>query len=107
MKKTRPGTLLSAICPVGRTNDIAEIILSETTTFGVRISTASRRCLERKWETVRTKYGDVRIKLGFMGDRLVSASPEYEDCKKAAESHGVPIRRVYDAAIAAYGARPG
>jgi len=102
MKKCRPAALLSAICPVDRANDVAGIILRETTTFGVRISQADRRCLERKWETVTTKFGEIRMKVGLLDGEPVTASPEYEDCRKAAETHGVAVRMVYEEAVAEY-----
>jgi len=68
----------------------------------VRMTISERRCLERKWETVSTKYGEIRMKIGILDGKPVTASPEYEDCKKAAELHGVPIRRVYEEAISRY-----
>ena len=100
MKKSRPATLLSVICPIERTDDLTRILLAETTTFGVRISQADRRCLDRKWEAVTTKYGEIRMKVGVLEGKPVSVSPEYEDCRKAAELHGVPVRRVYDESLA-------
>lgn len=102
MKKNRPATLLSVVCPIERTDDIAHTILAETTTFGVRISRAYRRCLERRWETVTTSFGEVRMKVGFIQGTQIAASPEYEDCRKAAEAHGVPVRQVYEEAVARY-----
>jgi len=102
MKKNRPANLLTAICPHEKTAEVSRTILEETTTFGVRISTASRLCLERKWETVSTKYGEIRIKIGLIDGEVVTTSPEYEDCRKAAEAHGVPVKRIYDEAAAAY-----
>ena len=105
MKKNRPATLLSVVCAVDKTDDIARTILTETTSFGVRISTAERRCLDRKWETVSTNYGDIRIKVGSLPDGPVTASPEYEDCRKAAEAHNVPVRSVYEEAVAKYNAQ--
>lgn len=101
MKKGRPATLLSAICPIERTEEIAMVILRETTSFGVRISKATRRCLDRRWETVSTRYGDIRIKIGT-ADGIETASPEYEECRKAADQHGVPVREVYNEALSRY-----
>ena len=102
MKKNRPATLLSVICPVEKTDEIVRAVLEETTTFGVRISTAGRRCLERKWETVSTKYGDIRMKIGLLDGKPITTSPEYEDCKKAAEIHAVPVRQVYEETLASH-----
>jgi len=102
MKKNRPANLLTAICPIEKKDDVSQVILTETTTFGVRISIASRRCLERRWETVTTRFGDIRIKIGLMGDKQITASPEYEDCRKAAEAHDVPVRTVYQEALRSF-----
>lgn len=105
MKKSRPATLLSAICPAERVDEVARTILAETTSFGVRISHAERRCLDRRWETVATKYGEVRVKIGMLDGEPVTASPEYEDCRKASEACGVPVRRVYEEAVSVYHGR--
>ena len=99
MKKNRPATLLSVICPPEMVDDLSRIVLANTTSFGARISHATRRCLNRKWETVSTKFGDIRVKIGLMDGEPVTASPEYEDCKKAAEAHGLPVKQVYNEAI--------
>ncbi|MHB8908120.1 MAG: nickel pincer cofactor biosynthesis protein LarC [Syntrophales bacterium] len=100
MKKNRPGTLLTAICDPDRAEAIAAVILEETSTLGVRISRRERICLERRWEEVATEFGVVRIKIGERAGRVITASPEYEDCKKAATVHGVPIRHVHESAAA-------
>ena len=100
MKKNRPGTLLSVICDPTGTEAIAAVILAETSTLGVRISRWERICLERRWEEVATEFGIIRIKIGERDGRVITASPEYEDCKRAAAEHGVPIRRVHESAAA-------
>lgn len=102
MKKGRPGTLLTALCDPGRVRELAEIVLAETSTFGVRIARRERICLERRWEEVSTEFGPVRIKIGELNGRPLTASPEYEECKKAADRHGVPVRLVHEAALTCY-----
>ena len=102
MKKNRPGTLLTVICNPEKTQTIAEIVLADTSTFGVRISGRERICLDRRWAEVETPFGKIRIKIGRRSGRETTASPEYEDCKRAAIKHGAPLRRVYDTALAAY-----
>jgi hypothetical protein len=99
MKKSRPGILLSVLCDPGREGALASIILAETPTFGVRMSRWERTCLERRWEEAATPYGVVRIKIGEKDGREITASPEYEDCKRAAAEHGVPVRQVYESAL--------
>jgi pyridinium-3,5-bisthiocarboxylic acid mononucleotide nickel chelatase len=103
MKKNRPGTLLSVICDPGLADTLAAVILAETSTFGVRISRWERMCLDRRWQEVVTEFGVIRIKIGERGGRVLTASPEYEECKRAAAKHGAPIRRVHEAALMAYG----
>jgi hypothetical protein len=107
MKKSRPGTLLSVICDPGREEPLISAILAETPTFGVRISRWERTCLERRWEEVATPYGTVRIKIGERNGRTITASPEYEDCKRAAAAHGIPVRQVHEAALALHRADKG
>ena len=102
MKKNRPGTLLSVICDPDLAEAIAAVILAETSTFGVRISRWERICLDRRWEEVATEFGTIRIKIGERDGRVITASPEYEDCKRAAIEHGAPIRRVHESAAALY-----
>lgn len=98
MKKNRPATLVTVLCPAQKTEELAAILFREAGTFGVRVREQKRLTLERSWETVTTEYGDIRIKRGAWQGEEVSASPEYEDCKQAALTHGIPLRFVYDAA---------
>jgi uncharacterized protein (TIGR00299 family) protein len=102
MKKNRPGTLLSVICDPDLAEAIAAVILAETSTFGIRISRWERICLERRWEEVVTEFGVIRIKIGERNGRPITASPEYEDCKKAAAEHGVAVRHVHENAAALF-----
>ncbi|MEI8312703.1 MAG: nickel pincer cofactor biosynthesis protein LarC [Verrucomicrobiota bacterium] len=98
MKKNRPGFVLTALCDLDKTDDISRILLTETSAFGVRIHTAKRYKLRREFRDVETPYGPVRIKLGFLGEDLVQASPEFESCRAAAELAGVSVRDVHIAA---------
>lgn len=102
MKKSRPGTLLSVICETGAAREMADIILTETSTFGVRISSLQRICLERRLEEIETKFGTIRVKIGEKNGSPQTASPEYDDCKTAAKKHGVPVKVVYETARAAF-----
>jgi hypothetical protein len=72
--------------------------LAHTTTFGVRTYRANRWKRHRDFTTVTTPYGDVRVKRGFEGDRVTILSPEFEDCRRLAQSAGVSVQTVYDAA---------
>ncbi len=107
MKKNRPGIILSVICSNQQADEIAPIILMETSTFGIRMSQWKRICLERSHEAVTTDFGTIRIKIGKLDKKVISASPEYDDCKKAAAKHNVPLKKVYEAARAAYSLKKG
>lgn len=100
MKKGRPALLISAICDVDSADAVAGTLLRETTTLGVRMARMQRRCLARRQVTVETEFGPIAVKLGYQDGEAVTASPEYEDCRRAAAQHGVPLKQVYAAAIA-------
>ena len=102
MKKNRPGVMLCALSEEGTRDSVADLILTETTAFGVRVEKIHRLKLRRKVESVTTVYGDVRVKLGLKGERIVQVAPEFEDCRLGAERCGVPLRLVYDAALHAW-----
>jgi uncharacterized protein (DUF111 family) len=82
---------------------IEGILFRETSTLGIRRHFVERRCLERTSETVDTPFGQVSVKVAHLPDGTIKRAPEYEDCKRAAQAHGVPLRIVYDAALAKMG----
>ena len=106
MKKGRQGTLLTVLCNPADSAALERLILTETSTLGVRIRQERRTCLERGHIPVATEYGEIRIKVGTLGGETMNAAPEYEDCRAAAARHKVAIKQVQQAAIAAY-LRPG
>ena len=99
MKKNRPGMLVTVLCKPEDESKFHEMFFAETTTLGVRCSTAERRVLARQWETVHTSFGDVRIKVARLNGHIRQASPEFEDCRKLAEVKNVPLQRVMDEAM--------
>jgi uncharacterized protein (TIGR00299 family) protein len=101
MKKSRPGVLLSLLCANEEADRFTEMILRETTAFGVRRISTERRKLRREMRKVATLFGDVDLKLGLLNGAVVQAAPEFESCRKLAEQAGVPLKQVYDAAIKA------
>lgn len=101
MKKSRPGVLLGVLCRPEDAARLGEMVLRLTTAFGVRETRASRRVLRREWVDVPTPYGDVSVKVGFLGSERVQAMPEYESCRAVAEASGAPLRAVWEAAFAA------
>jgi len=101
MKKNRPGVLLTVLCPEAEVDKFAEIILQETSSFGVRCSLAERRKLAREFTKVSTVYGEVSVKLGRLDGKIIQVAPEFESCKKVAAQAKVPLKEVYAAAIKA------
>jgi uncharacterized protein (TIGR00299 family) protein len=102
MKKNRPGMLLTVLCRPEDTNKLTELIFTETTTLGVRRRNEIRQTLARRWETVRTQWGDVRIKIASMNGTVTNYAPEYEDCRRIAEEQHVPLKQVMSDAVEAY-----
>jgi len=98
MKRSRPAWMLSAMCKPGDVERAEQIILSETTTFGLRKRWFERTKLQRHFETVETPYGPVRMKIGRQGDETLRACPEFADCESAAKTHHVPVSEVLAAA---------
>ncbi len=101
MKKNRPGTLLTVLCSAAEADRFTELILRETTAFGVRRHLADRRKLRRELRTAPTEWGDVTVKLGWLDGTVLQAAPEYESCRQRAAQAAVPIRQVYEAALRA------
>ncbi len=95
LKKGRPGFRMRVLSPEERVDALLEIIFRETTTLGVTLQTVKRKKLGRKIVEIETCYGQVRVKLGMLGNEIVNVAPEYEDCKKLAEEQGVALKEVY------------
>ncbi len=98
MKKNRPGILLTVLCVESDADKFSELILRDTTAFGVRRTIAERRKLRREFVETATPFGKVTVKIGRLGGKVVQAAPEYESAKKLATKAGVPLKQVYDAA---------
>lgn len=101
MKKNRPGVLLTVLCAESDADKFSEMMLRETSAFGVRRHLAERRKLRREFSTVKTSFGEVTVKIGKLDGKTVQASPEFESCRKAAEQAKVPLKDVYEAALKA------
>jgi len=101
MKKNRPGVLLTVLCAQSDADKFSEMMLRETSAFGVRRHSAERRKLHREFTNVKTRFGEVTVKIGKLDGKVVQAAPEFESCKKAAEKAGVPLKEVYEAALMA------
>jgi uncharacterized protein (TIGR00299 family) protein len=101
MKKNRPGVLLTVLCAEADGDKFTEMILCETSSFGVRRHNAERRKLAREFTSVKTTFGEISIKLGKLDGNIIQAAPEYESCKKLARQAKVPLKSVYEAAVKA------
>jgi len=103
MKKGRPAVKLSVLAPLALEAKLAEAVLQETTTLGVRVQTVHRYEADRSFDTVNTEFGTVRVKLKWIGGALFGVKPEYEDCARLAQEWNVPVRLVNEGAqVAAY-----
>jgi len=103
MKKGRPGIVLSVLAEGAQRDRLAEIIFAETSTIGIRFHTVSRLKLPRRTLSVETRFGSIRVK--FSGAELtpLTVTPEYDDCRRAALAHHVPLKLVIDEARIAAG----
>ena len=95
MKKSRPGITITVIFRPDLENTVADILLRETTTIGLRAWSVDRAILPRAISTVTTMFGDVRVKSCSYNGQIIRSKPEYEDCKRLAAEHNVPISAVY------------
>jgi uncharacterized protein (TIGR00299 family) protein len=102
MKKSRPGALLTVLAKTEDAGRLTKTIFAETTTLGVRRREEQRQTLSRRWETVDTTWGTVRIKIANMNGSVSNYAPEYEDCRTLAEAQHVPLRTVMQEAIQQY-----
>ncbi|CAI2718368.1 nickel pincer cofactor biosynthesis protein LarC [Nitrospina watsonii] len=98
MKKNRPAVKLSALCPPRRQDALTKILLTETSTYGVRSCEMDRAVLDRKIESIKTRWGTVKVKVGWLDGLPVHISPEYDDCRRLADKKNVPLKEVYEEA---------
>jgi len=101
MKHNRPAVKLSVICKLADIQSIERFVFEQGITLGIRKQLLERSKLARKFVTVKTRFGDVKVKLGLLGGKVVSAKPEFSDCVALAQKHEVAVRAVLDAANAA------
>ncbi len=101
MKKNRPGVLLTVLCQPVSADRLAGALFEETTTIGVRIGYEERLELKRSAVHVDTPFGRISVKRAVLPGGGVKTAPEYESCRKAAKKHGVTMRDIFEAAVAA------
>ena len=95
MKKNRPGTMLSAILPADLEPAAVSLVLTETSTLGVRVRPLARYEAERETVEVSTSLGRLPVKLKRIEGKTVGAAPEYEECRRVAMERGIPLQEVY------------
>ncbi|MBC8282569.1 MAG: nickel pincer cofactor biosynthesis protein LarC [Nitrospinae bacterium] len=100
MKKNRPATKISVLAENSDREVLSKILLTETSSFGVRFYEVGRMTLDRELQSLKTPYGVIKIKLGSIDDQTVQATPEFEDCKKAARKNKLPVKKVYESVLA-------
>ena len=95
MKKNRPAYKITVLCNEDDLEKFTKMLLIETSTFGVRYNKLQRKMLDRKFEKISTKYGDIQIKLGYLNGKLIKVTPEYEHCKIIANRENIPLIKVF------------
>jgi uncharacterized protein (DUF111 family) len=101
MKKSRPAITVSVLCDTGQQKTMEEILWLNSSTFGVRSYRVAKSMLKRETAKVKTKYGEISVKNGFLNGRLIKSKPEYEDCRKLAKENGVSIQEIYESILRA------
>jgi uncharacterized protein (TIGR00299 family) protein len=96
MKKNRPGTLLSVICKSDAVGSLADILMQETTTIGLRWRVDNRIMAAREIRRIHTVHGPVAVKLARRRGRIINLTPEYDDCKRLALEKGLPLKKIID-----------
>ena len=102
MKKGRSGMLLTVLARPVDASRLAQLIFRETSTLGLRVREESRIALPRSHQAVVTPWGEVRIKVATLDGEVIHYAPEYEDCRRLAEQHAAPLKRVMQEAVNAY-----
>ncbi|HEX6189375.1 MAG TPA: nickel pincer cofactor biosynthesis protein LarC [Pyrinomonadaceae bacterium] len=106
MKKNRPAVVVEVLCSPEKASPVRHILLSHSTTLGVRETVVTRHSLPRHVETVQTVYGAIRMKVARLPDGSVKASPEHEDCVARAGEHNVSVSDVWSVAMQAKSSQP-
>ncbi len=94
MKKSRPGIKLSVLCAQTKLDELENILLTESTSLGLRVFPVQKTILERKAYILQTKFGKVRIKSTYLNGEIIRQKPEYDDCKKLSLETGESITQI-------------
>jgi uncharacterized protein (DUF111 family) len=96
MKRSRPGIVVTVLCPPARVDDLTTALFQETSTIGVRWSPWQRRRLPREMVTLSTTYGPIAFKVSRLDGRVVTVTPEFADVVRVAREKALPVREVLD-----------
>jgi uncharacterized protein (TIGR00299 family) protein len=99
MKKGRSGWILEVLTVEEKAEELSELMLRQTSAFGIRRHRMERLKLERHFEVAETRYGKIRVKVGTLRGEVIQRSPEFSSCAEAAAHHGVSVRLVHEAAL--------
>ena len=100
MKRSRPGTVLTALCPSDRVGALSRVLFEESSTIGVRWTEVTRARLEREIVALPTAYGTLPFKVSRLDGRVVTVTPEFADVLRIAGEKSLPVREVLDQARA-------
>jgi uncharacterized protein (TIGR00299 family) protein len=95
MKKSRPAVTVSVLCDVSLQKVVEEVFWLNSSTFGLRSYKVAKSMLQRKIVKVKTKYGEIKVKSGYLNGRIIKSKPEYEDCRRLAKENDVSIQDIY------------
>lgn len=95
-KKGRPAYIITALCEPQQISTLQEILFKNTTTFGIRYRIEKRVVLDRKWVSIETPWGEVKVKVGYTREHIYQVSPEFEDCHLLAKKHNIPVHEIYN-----------
>jgi uncharacterized protein (TIGR00299 family) protein len=98
MKKNRPATQITVICSQEEGERVAQLLLRETSTIGVRIQQVQRRKAQRTQQQIVTPLGPMLVKVKRLGSHIISVAPEYEECRRVAHEQDLPLAQVYEVA---------
>lgn len=102
MKKNRPGVLVSVLCRAEQADALRALLFRETTTLGIRSYEVERHALRREFAKIETEFGAIDVKVAYLNGEVRGGEPEFEQCRRAAESAGVSVRAVEAAARRAF-----
>jgi uncharacterized protein (DUF111 family) len=95
MKKARPASKLSVLCSPEIGSEITNILLTHTTSFGVRKQKVDKIVLKREFQKIMTKYGPVTLKTAIYKGKKLKSKPEYEECVRLAKENNIPVHIIY------------